>query len=103
MTLPDDRRIKAERDAALSELEALRKKFQDLEKAHAQLQTAYNEVVNKTGYKESKPYEYKEDECRPLSVGEVCDKCGYDYRPDSERFMMRPNDKVKESHAIKHH
>lgn len=95
--------VKKERDEALALLAKEREQRIKAEHAHAASESALRELMQRSGYKLKKEHVYAEDECRPLSLGEVCpvEKCGYDYRPDSQRFMMRPNDKVKETHPIK--
>lgn len=106
------RDLKAQLQSERADKEMWKKKYEDLAVAHAQLQTSHNEVIQKTGYKQPRVYEYGEHECRPLHLGEVCEivredgtVCGYDYRKEidgvpNQRFMMRPSDKRKESHPI---
>ena len=105
MTAKTEKQLEDALETKEKELKALQKKFDDLEAKHAQLETSHREVVNKTGYKAPKVHEYKEGECRPVSVNEVCGTCGYDNRPEVDgmrnpRFQMRPKDKQKESHPV---
>ena len=85
----DIRQLLAERDGLKAENADLRKKVQKLEEDFAQQQTSLHELMSKTGAKLVKPYEYGPDECRPVHVGEVCEKCGFDYVPGSPTLYHR--------------
>lgn len=95
------KRTQNERDEAYRQYKELMAKYEKLELAHAQLMVSHNELVSKNpGWKLKKDYEYGQDECRPLTLGSICEKCGYVYILGHPRFMMRPNDKAREPHAI---
>lgn len=99
--MPDDvKQIKAENQSLQTENKQLRAEKHQLQEKIVQLETALKEMQSKFGVKEHKAYEYKEDECRPLVSGQVCDKCGYDNNPESPRYQMRPGDKVREPHPL---
>ena len=98
----DFKKMQQERDAAVKEAAELRDKNRHLEESLAALNRTLAEVKTATNYKEVKPYEYKEGECHPITLGQVCENCGYDYRAESPRFMMRPNDRAKEPHPTSH-
>jgi hypothetical protein len=94
----DFQRMRSERDAARAEKDMWRDKYRKLEQQHATVQTTLQELMNVTGAKPKKAYEYGKDECKPVMLGQICEKCQWDYRPDSPRFMMRPTDKAREPH-----
>lgn len=95
------KRTQNERDEAQRQYKELMAKYEQLEMAHAQLMVSHNELVSKNpGWKFKQDYEYGQDECRPLRLGSICEKCGYVYVLGHPRFMMRPHDKAREPHAI---
>ena len=102
VNVTDFQRMRAEHRAMQAEMEMWRTRYHKLEEKYAQLEVTHAELMNVTGAKPKRVYEYGESECRPVSLGEVCPKCQYDYRRDSPRFMMRPNDKAKEVHPTTH-
>lgn len=84
---PDDvRQIKAERDSLQKELTAANKKIHDLEAAHAQLQVSHAEYVSKHGPL-PKPYQYAENECRPVAPHAKCPICGWDRDTETKPGM----------------
>lgn len=85
----DFKRMQQERDAAIKELTLVKSQLQVERAAHAQERQTLKELMNKAGYKEKSTYEYKDDECRPVTLGSVCDLCQWDNRPSSPTFQMR--------------
>jgi len=99
--MPDDiRQIRAERQALQVENAALHKQVAKLEEDLARQQLTLHELMNKTGAKLKVEYQYGEDECRPLAVNSVCEKCGWDNRPGSRTYQMKPGDKGRSTHLI---
>ena len=98
----DLQRLQSKLNATEVERDMWKDKYHKERQAHVTAETSLRELQHLTGAKEKKVYEYKDDECRPLSLGQVCEKCGYDYRSDSLRFMMRPTDKAREPHPTSH-
>lgn len=91
----DIKAIKGERDSLKAENKELHAEVKKLKEDFAQQTTAFHELMAKTGHKLKKEYQYAEDECRPVPMHGVCDKCGW-----SRDTQMKPGDSKKEPHAI---
>ncbi len=93
--MPDDvRQIKAELAARAAEVTALKVENRKLEERLAMIETSHKEYVSKFGAL-PKPYEYREDECRPVGPHGTCELCGWEWD-----LGRRPSDKNKEPHPV---
>lgn len=93
-------------EMALGELQAKHEKLQDeykslqndrerLQQALADKTRELAELQQAHGIKVKPPYEYGDDECRPVSPGGKCEQCGWDYNT-----QRRPDDEKREPHPV---
>lgn len=93
--MPDDvKQLKAELTARNAENAGLKAENRKLEERLAMIETSHKEYISKFGAW-PKPYEYRDDECRPVGPHGTCGLCGWEF--DSGR---RPGDKQKEPHPV---
>lgn len=94
--MPEDiKQVLAERNSLRKENEELRTQLKKVEENLAASQTNLHELMSKTGHKIKTPYEYAENECRPVGLGSVCDKCGW-----QRNTQTRPGETKRSAHAI---
>ena len=99
--MPEDlKTIRGERDTLRADNARLNAEVKKLKEDFAQQQNTLHELMAKTGYKLKQEYQYKEGECRPVHLNDVCITCGFDNRPGSPTYHMKPGDKGKSAHAI---
>ena len=95
--MPEDiKQIRTERDTLRKENFDLRAQLKKAEENLVHTETSLHELMSKTGAKlPTPPYEYGENECRPVGLGGTCDKCGW-----VRDTQMKPGDQLRSAHAI---
>ena len=94
--MPEDiKTVKGERDSLRKENMELRAKVLKLEQDFASTQTNLHELMAKHGASLKKPYEYAEDECRPVPLHGVCEQCGW-----VRQTQLRPGETKRSAHSI---
>ncbi len=91
----DIKAIKGERDALKAENKELHAEVKKLKEDFAQQQNTLHELMAKSGFKLKKEYVYGDDECRPVPLHGVCDKCGW-----VRDTQKKPGDDKKEPHPV---
>lgn len=94
-------RIESAHESLVAEHGRLLIEHQDLKEKYANLEAKHDDVVRQLTELQlahgliAKTYEYKDDECRPVPPGGVCEKCGW-----NRDLQMKPGDKAREPHPV---